>query len=112
MQRTENASYQHARQACYLCLDPHDGVDSEVTIEYEGVLFLCKGCIRSLALTAGFVVDDDRSEEIADLNKKLDEAAQARNDAEYIIIELERHAKEMHTKRMERVRAAKVKANA
>lgn len=107
MQRTENAGYQHARQACYLCLDPHDGVDTEVQIDYEGVLFLCRSCIGQLALTAGFVVDVDRSEEIADLARQLDQAIEARNAAEYIVIELERHAKQFHKERMARVREAK-----
>lgn len=107
MQRVENAAYVHAKQSCYLCLQPHDGVDTEVQIDYEGVLFLCRGCIRSLAETAGFKVDEDRTQEIADLVAQLDEAAEARNAAEYIVIELERHAKEMHAKRMKRVREAK-----
>lgn len=110
MQRVENAAYHHARQSCYLCLNPHDGVDTEVQIDYEGVLFICKGCAKSLAETAGWRVDDDRTQEIADLTAALDESSQARNDAEYIVIELERHAKEMHSKRMARVREAKKKA--
>jgi len=107
MQRVENAIYVHARQSCYLCLNPHDGVDTEVQIDFEGVLFLCRGCIHSLALTAGFVVDDDRTEEIAALTAALDESRQAQNDAEHIVIELERKAKEMLDRRMKRVREAK-----
>lgn len=107
MQRIENADYYHARQSCYLCLDPHEGVDTEVQIEYEGVLFICKACIAALALTAGLVVGEDRQPEIDALQEKLDEAAEARNAAEYIVIELERHAKKMHGDRMARVRAAK-----
>jgi len=107
MFRSENAEYHNARQSCYLCLATHDGVDTEITIDYEGVLWICKSCIGQMAQTAGFTVDVDRSEEIAQLRSELEESQQARNDAEYIVIELERHAKEMHSKRMERVRSAK-----
>lgn len=109
MFRSENAEFHNARQSCYLCLGTHEGVDTEITIEYEGVLWICKGCIKSLAETAGFVVDIDRKPEIEELSAELEDAKQARNDAEHIVIELERMAKEMLAKRMERVRAAKVK---
>lgn len=108
MFRSENAATHNARQACYLCLSPHDGVDTEVIIDYEGVLFLCRNCIGSLALTAGFAVDNDRSQEIADLVAQLDKAREDRNSAEAIVLEIERGAKAAHKNRMERVRAAKV----
>lgn len=109
MQHIVNAGFQHARQSCYLCLEPHDGVDTEVQIDYEGVLFICKGCCRALALTAGFTVDKDRQPEIDKLQAELDDAAEARNTAEYIVIELERASKDLHHKRMARVRASKTK---
>ncbi len=111
MQRTENAGYQHARQACYLCLNNHDGIDTEVQIDYEGVLWLCKGCVRAMALACGFRLDEDRQPEIDKLRAQLDEASDARNFAEYIVIELERKSKDMHKRRMERVRAAKKEAD-
>lgn len=106
MQRS-NAGYQHARQACYLCLNPEDGVDTEVQIDYEGVLFLCKGCVRTMAEFLGFKIDVDRQPEIEALQEALDEANQVAADAEYIVIELQRHSKELHKRRMERVRAGK-----
>jgi len=60
MQKIENAEYFHARQACYLCLQPHDCVDTEVQIEGEGVLALCRNCIGTLAETAGFELRDQQ----------------------------------------------------
>lgn len=110
MFRSENAATHNARQACYLCLNPHDGVDTEQIIDYEGVLFLCRGCIKSLAETVGFAVDIDRSDEIADLIAQLDQAREDRNTAESIVIQLEKSAKDAHKHRMERVRAAKVQS--
>lgn len=82
MERIQNAEYFHARQACYLCLQPHDCVDTSIVIEGEGVLALCHGCIRDLALTSGYAVDDDRSAEIAQLNVDLEAAVDRMQKAE------------------------------
>lgn len=73
MQRLENAAYYHARQACYCCLQPHDVVDTEIQIEGEGVLCICRGCIAALAQTAGFDLDD-RQKEIQALRARADKA--------------------------------------
>lgn len=54
MQRLEAATYVHAKQACYLCLNPAPGVDTDQPIEGEGNLYLCNGCIHDLAMVAGF----------------------------------------------------------
>jgi hypothetical protein len=110
MFKAENAGFHNARQACYVCLQPHDGVDTEVTIDYEGVLFICKSCIKAMAETAGLTVDEDRRPEIERLNAQLADAKQAQLDAEAIVIELERSAKAMYQRRMEKVRSHKGKA--
>lgn len=73
MQRFENAEYFHAKQACYLCHQPHNVVDTEIQIEGEGVLCICRGCIGALAQTAGFDLTD-RREEIERLRARADRA--------------------------------------
>jgi hypothetical protein len=62
MQRMENAEYFHAKQACYLCGQPHDVVDTEIQIVGEGVLCICHGCIADLARTSRFDLTDRRDE--------------------------------------------------
>jgi ribosome-binding protein aMBF1 (putative translation factor) len=87
MLRTENADYYHARAACYLCLQPHDGVDTEVQIEYEGVLFICKGCIADLARVAGYTLSDNSDEMHklqSDLVETQSELAKALRELELI----------------------------
>lgn len=74
MERIQNAEYFHAKQACYLCHDPHDVVDTSITIEGEGVLAIGRACIRDLALTAGFTVDDDQRPELDRLKAELADA--------------------------------------
>lgn len=44
----------HASDACYLCHNPNNLVDTEVTIPYEGVIAICTNCARSVAMTAGW----------------------------------------------------------
>lgn len=100
-----NAEYYHARQSCYLCLNPHDGVDTEVQIDYEGVLFLCKNCVREMCVFLGFDVDDSHADEIAALKAKIEElealAADQVEVADALIKDSNNHRK------MEAVRAAK-----
>jgi ribosomal protein S14 len=100
-----NADYYHARQSCYVCLNPHDGVDTEVQIDYEGVLFLCRNCVREMAVFLGFDVDNSRQGEIDSLKAKIAELDALAEDRETTISAL---IKDQHNHRkMEAVRAAK-----
>lgn len=101
MERTENAAYYHARNACYLCLEPHNVVDTAVQIEGEGVLAICKGCIAQLAQTAGFDLDD-RSEEIEALKVRVIEAEQGRDDAETLLVQSANYAAAIKNRRDEK----------
>lgn len=51
--RLTEASYMHAKMACYLCNRPDDVVDTGMSIEGEGVLALCVRCVHDLAFEAG-----------------------------------------------------------
>lgn len=81
MEHLQNAAYYHARQSCYTCLNPNDVVDTSVQIEGEGVLCLCRNCIGTLALAAGFILSDN-AEELALLHTALDIERAARIAAE------------------------------
>lgn len=39
----------HAKASCYNCLSDSDGINFDASIEYEGSLFLCLGCISDAA---------------------------------------------------------------
>jgi hypothetical protein len=112
MQRIQNAGYQHARQACYLCLNNHDGVDTEVQIDYEGVLFLCRGCCGHLAQTAGFRVDDDRQPEIDKLKSNLETASAQLADAEHRLEQIRLYDTKVDNLAKGRAKRAEAKAGA
>lgn len=40
------ATYLNAKAACYACEQNRDGVDFGISIEGEGILFICSGCLR------------------------------------------------------------------
>lgn len=108
MQHIVNAGYQHARQSCYLCLQPHDGVDTEVQIDYEGVLFLCKGCCRALALTAGFLVNEDQTDKVDALKESLAFQTERADLAESELAQLALYRE--RNKNLAKARAAKASA--
>lgn len=107
MMKQENAGYWNAKQSCYLCMQTHLGVDTEIQIEGEGALFICSSCCADLARTAGFDITD-HTDRIERLTAQLQASETDRNLAEAMVVELQKRAQEIHTKRMERVRAAKV----
>jgi hypothetical protein len=102
-----NAGYQHARQACYLCLNPEDGVDTEVQIDYEGVLFLCKNCVREMCVFLGYEVDASRQDEIDALKRALEQANADGADSIATLAEMDRLAKSAQQKKMAKLREAK-----
>lgn len=104
MQRS-NAEYYHARQACYLCLNPHDGVDTEVQIDYEGVLFLCRNCVREMCVFLGFEVDDSSQPQIDALKAKIEELEALATDQDTTITALIKD--ENNKRKMQAVRDAK-----
>lgn len=54
MIRSDSANGAHIGQACLLCRNPNDIIDTEVSIPYEGVLAICTRCVRDMALCAGY----------------------------------------------------------
>lgn len=106
MQRLENANYAFAKQACYICGQPHDVVDTEAFVEGEGALCICRGCVADMAQTAGFILES-RSAQIADLEERLVDANKRANLAEEEVVQMGRRAQEIKEGRMERMRKAK-----
>lgn len=104
MQRIENCLYVHAKGACYLCHQPHDCVDTEIIIEGEGILAICRGCIADLARTTGFDLDD-RSTEIELLRIERDEARAEAKASDHLISTLRDHADRIVQNRIERANA-------
>lgn len=103
MEFIENAGYYHAKQACYRCLSPHNGVDLDIQIEGEGALFLCRGCISDAAKACGFDVED-RGPEIERLRDELAESRRAQLDAEQQVLQAADAAKKIREKRLEHAR--------
>lgn len=82
-----DAAYFHAGEACYLCKQATAGlVDTEVQIDYEGVVAVCPGCLLDMVQTAGFRVED--AAEVAALRAELEEHKAARIEAEMVLAEL------------------------
>lgn len=70
----------HAKAGCYNCLNDGDGINFDASIEYEGSLFLCIGCINDAAQLGRM----HRARKI-----KLDRAEKAKARA---VVEVEREA--------------------
>lgn len=82
MLRIDNAiANVHAKAACYLCLRGSNLVDTEVTIEYEGVLAICTACVHDMAMVAGWDVDITHDE----IAKYQDDLAEANYIADSIL---------------------------
>jgi hypothetical protein len=60
LSRLVPGQYYHAKQSCYLCGQTSNLVDTEVQIEGEGVLGICKGCVHDMAVVAGWEPDAAR----------------------------------------------------
>ena len=106
MLRQENAITAHAKESCYLCGTAHDVCDTEVTIDYEGVLAICRGCTATMATTMGFALDD-RSAEIDGLRAELHEVTERATFAESMLDELESAAIQIRAARAKKHRARK-----
>lgn len=77
MLRIDNAiSGVHAKGACYLCHSGHDLVDTEVTIDYEGVLAICRACVHDMAMTAGW--------DLQITTKEVDALISSKAESDYI----------------------------
>ncbi len=70
MLKADSATYVHAGHACYHCLEPQAGVDFEVHIEGEGILYLCRVCLGDAAKLAG-IIDAPIDELLVTENKQL-----------------------------------------
>lgn len=79
LQRLTEASYVHAKMACYLCNRPDDVVDTGMSIEGEGVLALCVRCIHDLAFEAG--LDPEAANEVAVMIQLTSRLTEERDDA-------------------------------
>lgn len=110
MQRIPQPIYAHAKSSCYLCGSAANGIDFEVFIEGEGVLFLCRGCVTEAATTLGLKLADPTIEErLKEAEVELEEARAARNLAEAMVFELNKRAHEITENRLERARKARAK---
>ena len=79
--------------ACYICGNPADLVDTEVSIDYEGVLAICHGCAWDIAQTAGFrMEDEERQRYVQQLEDRLGHEVTQRIEAEEVITDLFRVA--------------------
>lgn len=106
MLRQQNAITAHARESCYTCGQTHDVCDTEVTIDYEGILALCRGCVATMAVTMGFALDD-RSAEIDSLRAELHEVTERTTFSESLLDELESAAIQIRAARSKKDRARK-----
>lgn len=87
MERVQNTSYFHANGSCYLCGQPNDCVDTSVQITGEGVLAICHGCIHDLAMTAGYVLSDNKAQ-VEQLVADLDDQTKRADAAEEMLRKL------------------------
>lgn len=109
MERIENAEYVHAKQACYLCLNNHDCVSTDIQIEGEGILAICRSCIADLARTAGFDLDD-RQAYIESLESDLGAEKAAADEAEAVLTGLVKAADKIKANRQQLADAREAKA--
>jgi len=101
----------HARQGCYLCGTPNKLIDTEITIDYEGVLGICESCCRDLAQTAGYNLSIT-SEEWDTLVLQLVDTERERDSAEQALKEIYSSAQAATKRLKERERKARVRAEA
>lgn len=70
-----NSNYAHAQEGCYTCGRGDQLVSTEVSIDGEGILVLCKGCITDLARAGDIAVEP--GEAIRELERQRDAAVVA-----------------------------------
>jgi len=101
----------HAKQGCYLCGNPNRLVDTEVSIDYEGVLAICVGCVKDLAQTAGFNLEIPAAE--VERLKAAEIALTAERDsAERALADIKEMTGVSAKRHKERLRKAELKATA
>jgi hypothetical protein len=101
----------HAKNGCYLCGNPNRLIDTEVSVDYEGVLAICEGCVKDLAQTAGFNLEI-RSEEVEGLRTDLADAQVERDSLGRALTEVKTTAQAAEKRHRERMRHARQKAEA
>src|SRR5690242_16547280 len=101
----------HAKGGCYLCGSPNKLVDTEVSIDYEGVLAICEGCCHDLAMTAGFH-PEVRTEDYDRLAAHLARTEQERNEMERLVADIDGGVKAAVKRHRERQRKAALKEQA
>lgn len=84
MELEQSAHYYIAKSGCYLCLAVNDIVKTDIQIEGEGILGICRACAADIARTAGYELFD-RSDELADLKERVYTAEQRALTAESVV---------------------------
>lgn len=93
----------HIGDACLLCRNPNDIIDTEVSIPYEGVLAICTKCVGDLAICAGY----DITHTLDEWNKLVEEHSEAVYTAESVVTalnEVASTAQQVRRKHRNRVR--------
>ena len=86
MELMAEATTGHAKQACYLCLNPSPVVDMGVVIEGEGFLALCPGCLtEGMNAAMRHLPSDPVVMENARLRDELDAARELTEAAENVV---------------------------
>lgn len=100
MELMPEATTGHAKEACYLCLNPSPVVDLGVVIEGEGFLALCPGCLAEAMTAAGRRLPTDPLVlENGEMREALAVAMELVNDAEDMVITLANAAKRVQERR-------------
>lgn len=95
--------------ACYICGNPSDLVDTEVSIDYEGVLAICRGCAWDVAQSAGFrLEDEDRQRYVKDLEDRLGHEVTQRIEAEAVVTDLFKVAQDIVDRRSKPIREVRM----
>ena len=70
MLHIEHAEYHHAQMRCYLCPNVDDLVDTQVSIEGEGILAICRHCVGEMIQVLDITPQADDLEVMTDLYTK------------------------------------------
>lgn len=77
MLHAEHAEYQHAQMRCYLCPNVDDLVDTQVVVEGEGILAICRHCVLEMM---GVLKEDPNANDDLEVMTGLYTAAVEGND--------------------------------
>lgn len=80
MLRLDGSTYVHAKHSCYHCGSAQEGVDFEVHIEGEGVLYVCRACLTDAAKLAGIVEATADEKLVAELKVTKEALAKAKRE--------------------------------